>query len=160
MELRWERRKLPFRYDRTPARVIDCYVMRRSIEMHHGDVAVRIDCETNVGFALLGDGWTGFFGDQRKPVALDIRDDAAQIGIEVHSLRIGKDVDSSTKWIRRARAELCSIAAASVRCFVESVLDVLASGAGVGIEVGPRVGLRCRRLGDHLRYRSRSWRCG
>jgi len=151
MELRWERRKLSFRYDRTPAGVIDCYVMRRSIEVHERDAAIRIDGETNVGLALLGDRRTCLFGYKWKPVALDVRNDASQIRVEVHALRIRENVDSSTKWIRRARAELCSIAAASVSCFVEGVLDVLPSAAGVAIEVGPRVGLRSRCFRDNLR---------
>ena len=146
MELRGQRRKLPFRRNRIPAGLVDRDIFRRAIKEHSLDVAVGKYLEAYVCLTLLGDRRLRFLGDQWKPVALDVRKDALQVGLEVDSLRVGENVHSTAKRVRRARAELRAVAiTVAVGHLVDGVLQVLARASSIGVEV---------RLGGILRLRS------
>jgi hypothetical protein len=87
-----ERGKLAFTGDGAPTGSVDGLILAAAVEVHSGDAAVGEDGETDEGFALLVEGGTGFFGDEGVPVALDVLQDATNVGAEVDALSVGEDL--------------------------------------------------------------------
>ena len=63
VELRRQRGKLPFARNRSPRRSVDRIIMRRAIEPHPSNSAIRQNHESNQRLALLREGRLGLFRD-------------------------------------------------------------------------------------------------
>jgi hypothetical protein len=124
-----ERRELAFAGDGAPTSSVDGLILAAAVEVHGGDAAVGQDGEADEGFALLVEGWTGFFRDERVPVALDVLKDAANIRAKVDALGVGEDFGAGSHAAASAGLSTGVTGAAVVAgCALGGLADGIAGG--------------------------------
>ncbi len=131
VELAGERRELSDAGDGAPGGAVDGVVVGGAVEVHGSDASVGEDGESDLGDALLVEGWAGLLWDEGEPGVVDLADDLFEVGVEVDAHGVGEDVDAGVEALVGGGCVGAVVSAASA-----TVLGGVAGGLADGVAGG------------------------